>query len=186
MLSFCVLVCLSIESNQVLMLVKAAFKEFPPAPLKSASRSPKKVPFVICLFSVSQPNNLSAKQLINDNMHDGTYYQLNTVNYDGFFHTWDSFKIEKILVGQQLGFYMNFLTIFIVLNIILLTVLLFVTINSVIDDLVGVILMFKALGYKTSQINFMICGSYIMASLVIFVVSYFIMQLVYYFATNLI
>jgi hypothetical protein len=119
-------------------------------------------------------------------MHDGTYYQLNTVNYDGIFHTWDSFKIEKILVGQQLGFYMNFLTIFIVLNIILLTVLLFVTINSVIDDLVGVILMFKALGYKTSQINFMICGSYIMASLVIFVVSYFIMQLVYYFATNLI
>jgi hypothetical protein len=89
-------------------------------------------------------------------------------------------------VGQQLGFYMNFLTIFIVLNIILLTVLLFVTINSVIDDLVGVILMFKALGYKTSQINFMICGSYIMASLVIFMVSYFIMQLVYYFATNLI
>jgi hypothetical protein len=119
-------------------------------------------------------------------MHDGTYYQLNTVNYDGIFHTWDSFKIEKILVGQQLGFYMNFLTIFIVLNIILLTVLLFVTINSVIDDLVGVILMFKALGYKTSQINFMICGSYIMASLVIFMVSYFIMQLVYYFATNLI
>jgi putative ABC transport system permease protein len=128
----------------------------------------------------------AAKQLINDNMHDGTYYQLNTVNYDGIFHTWDSFKIEKILVGQQLGFYMNFLTIFIVLNIILLTVLLFVTINSVIDDLVGVILMFKALGYKTSQINFMICGSYIMASLFIFVVSYFIMQLVYYFATNLI
>ena len=81
-------------------------------------------------------------------------------------------NILKSSIDDMLDKQNNLMILFEVLTALIVLILLTVVVIVIIDEVMPIILTMKAIGYKNSQINFAIMGSYVIAIVIIFIVSW--------------